>query len=97
MQSVEDTAAEDGVPACEVDQSDSAIDDLLETARAFARALGKSWCPPKFDSYICRFCNQEFGDDELEADVHILEHLSDQAAINANSQLKEACFLNYTS
>ena len=99
MQSIEDTTVEDGALSREDAHTNRrstpmnrAIDELLESARDSAHTVGKSWCTQRFDSYQCRFCNQELGVNELDADIHIIEHFSDQAAISANPQLKEVCF-----
>lgn len=70
-----------------------AIDELLEKARALTRN-GKRWCSNQFFyRYVCRYCEKELGIDELEADIHIIEHLSDPEDISSIQQFKQVLLI----
>lgn len=81
-----DTSTANSQPAAS--SMNRAIDELLQTARELSRA-GKRWRSNQFDCYLCRFCNKELGIDELEADIHIIEHFSEPEAMNSIQDFTE--------
>lgn len=65
------------------------ICELFERARAVIRDWRRWSNNGFFDCYGCRLCNKELGVDELEADIHIIEHFSNPEPIGSYLQLKK--------